>query len=51
MADVQCPNTDCPEQGITKGNADNYPVEDIRCGACGGPVEAVEVPPDGGGET
>lgn len=38
--DVTCTNSECPEVGVPKANSNNYPVEVIRCGACGDPVEA-----------
>ena len=41
MPDVACVNTDCPEHEIPKENPDDYPVEEIHCGGCGG--EVVEV--------
>lgn len=46
MADVSCPNDECSEHGVPKSNPGGYPAEMIHCGACGGPVEEVEPPPD-----
>jgi len=39
MADVVCPNTECPEHQIPKANLADFAVDEINCGACGGPVE------------
>jgi hypothetical protein len=40
---VVCRNAQCVENGLAKANedanGDPYPVEQIVCGGCGGPVE------------
>ena len=41
---VICENEECTEYQIGKSGPD-FPVEDIQCGKCGGPV--VEVTEDG----
>jgi hypothetical protein len=44
---VICENEECTEYQILKTGAD-FPIEDVRCGKCGGPVtEAEEVTEDG----
>lgn len=44
---VVCTNEECSEFEILKDNSiGNYPVEEIQCGKCGGPVEE-EVAEDG----
>ena len=42
MADFQCVNSECPEHAQPKTNPSDYPIEAIRCGACGQPVEPIE---------
>lgn len=48
MADVMCTNEACPEYELPKTNEEDFPVADIRCGGCGGPVSAAgeEPPPE-----
>lgn len=39
---VVCPNPDCPEHNVPKDNPADFPIEEIRCGNCGEPVEAAD---------
>lgn len=38
--DVACKNEECSELDIIKSGPD-FPIEEIQCGKCGGPVEEV----------
>lgn len=42
---VACSNKDCAENGLPKDNSrTNYPVADIKCGTCQGPVKVTAAP-------
>lgn len=41
MPSVACANPECPRHDTPVPNSTDLPIEEIRCGACGGPVEDV----------
>ena len=41
---VICVNEECSEHNVEKDNSFGFPVEEIRCGKCGQPVEEAPGP-------
>ena len=41
---VICTNSECAESTVPKDNSRDYPLDEIRCGACGSPVRVSDPP-------